>query len=301
MEVTFKLTGMSCEACEKLVRKAADEAGATVTGLSASEGWAKFEASDGKLLELEAKLSEKGFNRLQEGEVRGDFKRFFAFLNDVAFGKLGFENSLFSSSFAGGFSSLLVSVVVLLSLIKPSSRAVMLPVFVLLSLSSALVSFSYFHLLGYRKKMSCTSGMMAGMTLGMVSGFLFGAVSGATNGMFVGSTLGSLVGMALGFLVGRFCGVMGVMEGMMAGLMGGTMGAMLSVMMISDHLIEFLFFLFFACAAITVCLAYMMRREAGEPVGKPTELNLVAFVSVALSVLFISVALLAPKAGLVLG
>jgi hypothetical protein len=137
------------------------------------------------------------------------------------------------------------------------------PLILLGFVGSGVAIGSFRHMSAYRRRMSCTNGMMVGMTLGMVCGFLIGALIGATNGMFIGSVAGTAAGMAAGVLAGRFSGIMGAMEGMMAGLMSGTMGAMLSVMMIYDNLMAFIYGLFGVSLIILGALSYMMHREAG--------------------------------------
>ncbi len=120
------------------------------------------------------------------------------------------------------------------------------------------------HISCYRQAVDCMSGMMIGMTIGMMSGFMGGAVVGATNGMFIGSVYGMVVGMAVGAWCGKCCGIMGLMEGLMAGLMGGTMGAMLSVMMVFDHPRAFMALLFLACLSILFGLAFMVYEKNKE-------------------------------------
>ncbi len=137
--------------------------------------------------------------------------------------------------------------------------------FVALDALASVASVStIYHFKLFRREWSCMSGMMIGMTIGMGTGFLFGALIGATNGMFVGSLVGMAIGMPVGAWAGRCCGIMGVMEGLMAGLMSGTMGAMLSVMMLNDHLHEFLAILWVTSIGILSALSFMMYKEAGS-------------------------------------
>ena len=68
-------------------------------------------------------------------------------------------------------------------------------------------------------------------------------------------------GTLLGGYLGYCCGVMGLLEGLMGGVMAGTMGAMLSVMMVLDHLNEFLAILFLSFAGILLGLSYMIHKE----------------------------------------
>jgi len=132
------------------------------------------------------------------------------------------------------------------------------------ALASVASMSTIYHFKLFRREWSCMSGMMIGMTIGMGTGFLFGALVGATNGMFMGSLVGMTIGMPVGAWAGRCCGIMGVMEGLMAGLMAGTMGAMLSVMMLDDHLHEFLAILWAASIGILSALSFMMYKEAGS-------------------------------------
>jgi hypothetical protein len=176
-----------------------------------------------------------------------------------------------------------------------------LPLIVLSILGSISVVFSYYHMMCYRKEMSCTNGMMVGMTVGMIAGFLAGAIIGATNGMFVGSVVGVIIGMLLGGNLGRCCGIMGAMEGMMAGLMAGTMGAMLSVMMINDNLMVFLYFLFAICIVILGALSYMMYREAGAASKNDLNINFSGFVitSILLTAVLVAIMFFGPKGALI--
>ncbi|MBI4044033.1 MAG: hypothetical protein HY393_04485 [Candidatus Diapherotrites archaeon] len=137
------------------------------------------------------------------------------------------------------------------------------PVLVLIPFGISLNVGALWHARLLQNYCACNTGMMLGMTIGMMSGFMLGAILGATNGMFVGSVAGMLVGMFLGAYAAGFAGIMGIMEGMLAGLMAGVMGAMLSVMMVTDHLVLFLYVLFFLCALILAGLSYLVYKEAG--------------------------------------
>src|SRR3989344_2297413 len=124
---------------------------------------------------------------------------------------------------------------------------------VFLVISSVVVGASVLHIKKYGSSFSCMSGMMVGMTTGMISGFLVG--------MLVGSILGILIGMFIGIFTGKCCGIMGIMEGMMAGLMGGLMGAMTSLMMLNDNLKLIVPVLVVASSTILIGLDYMIYKE----------------------------------------
>lgn len=271
-EYRLELSGMKCESCERLVRRAAHKAGAEVREVNSNAGFATFACGDAMLPALKKALAEKGFAEKGSADGgRGDFGRLFAYARGVLEGKeeVAVENALLNYSL-GAFAMLVALVAALyMSVLRGMPNAAGYAPLALLAIGSAAVlAFSYYHLGTYRRKLSCTNGMMAGMTLGMMAGFLVGALIGSTNGMFVGSLAGMAAGIFFGVGIGRHCGVMGGLEGMMAGLMAGTMGAMLSVMMVNDHLLAFLYVLFALCAAILGGLSYMMHREAEEEAGK---------------------------------
>ncbi len=189
---------------------------------------------------------------------RGDISNVMKFMSELAGGSpnLKVESQLLIYSLA---SFLLIGIASAVLFFNSAG----FPFIILSALLSVTAAFSYFHLDCYKKNLSCTNGMMAGMTLGMTIGFMAGAIIGAANGMFLGSVIGMAFGIFLGFSIGKHCGVMGAMEGIMAGLMAGTMGAMLSVMMLNDNLFLFLIILFAICIFTAGGLAYMMNREAG--------------------------------------
>ena len=131
------------------------------------------------------------------------------------------------------------------------------------------------HLTAYRRGVNHMSGMMIGMTIGMISGFEVGALIGASSGMFWGAVWGMLVGIAVGGYAGSCCGLMGIMEGWMAGLMAGTMGAMLSVMLLNDHLWQFLIILVVVGTLILAGLSGLVYEEHKAYIQKDEELRAV--------------------------
>jgi hypothetical protein len=305
-EHRLELTGMKCESCERLVRRAAKKAGAEVAAIDANAGYATFVCTGDELSALRLELAKKGFSeRGSEAGGRGDFGRIREYFSAMLEGReeVEVESALLKYAL-GSFAALLViAAAVYAFALKGMANASGYAQFFLLALGSAVaLSFSYYHLGSYRRSLSCTNGMMAGMTLGMMAGFLVGAIVGATNGMFVGSLAGMAAGIALGVGVGKHCGIMGALEGGMAGIMAGTMGAMLSVMMVNDHLMAFLYVLFALCVLVLAGLSYMMHRESAEEV-RSEHLN-AGFVDFAMfaSVLVLGMGLLmllGPKTGLI--
>ncbi|VVC03169.1 Uncharacterised protein [Candidatus Burarchaeum australiense] len=198
---------------------------------------------------------------------RGKPERVLAYLSAVLSGddEVWVESQLMHYALASAAIIFLLIGAAYLFVFRGLANAVLYEPLIFLAVGTGLLAaFAHFHMSSYRGNMSCTNGMMVGMTVGMCVGFLAGALVGATNGMFMGSLAGMTVGIAMGANLGRYCGVMGAMEGIMAGLMAGTMGAMLSVMMVNDHLLEFLFVLFGLCAFVVGGLSYMMYREVGS-------------------------------------
>ncbi len=129
------------------------------------------------------------------------------------------------------------------------------------------------HLTAYRRGVAHMSGMMIGMTIGMISGFEVGALIGASSGMFWGAVWGMLVGIIVGGYAGSCCGLMGILEGWMAGLMAGTMGAMLSVMLLNDHLFQFLIILVVVGTLILAGLSSLVYEEHKAYIQKDEELR----------------------------
>jgi hypothetical protein len=170
------------------------------------------------------------------------------------------------------------------------------PILILMSVTAIITVFANEHIRHYTS-LTCMEGMMIGMTIGMMVGFMNGAIVGATNGMFVGSLFGMLSGAMLGFQAGRTVGIMGSMEGVMAGIMAGPMGAMTSVMMINDHLVEFLFILFGLCIIVFGGMSYMLNREAGPIEKEKFNSNFYRFCISAtlIAIIFLGLMMYGPK------
>lgn len=172
-----------------------------------------------------------------------------------------------------------------------------------LNISIATIGVGMWHVLAYKAKVTCMTGMMIGMTVGMQTGMLLGAVIGATNGFFTGAMVGMLLGTAVGALTGKCCGVMGIMEGMMAGVMGGTMGAMITVMMLSDNILIFMPFYVAINIAIVWGLSWMMYEEVVENkrgvIKKPMDFTTLTAISIIATFILIAIMLYGPKSFLV--
>lgn len=266
-EFEFELNGMTCDSCERLIERVARQNSAEVVEIDARAGRVVFRCEERQVAALTEQLARKGFSEKGErDEKRGDPARLQRYIESIIAGHPGVRVESRLLNYALGAVALLTvlaSGAYGLGLLPVASMATYGPILFLAIAASVMVVFSYYHMMTYRKEISCMSGMMAGMTLGMVSGFLAGALVGATNGMFIGSVAGLAVGGGLGVAVGRCCGVMGAMEGIMAGLMAGLMGAMTSLMLLNDHLVAFLYLLFGVSAIVLGGLSYMMYREVG--------------------------------------
>jgi hypothetical protein len=142
---------------------------------------------------------------------------------------------------------------------------------------SVILAFTYFHMLCYRKGLSCSNGMMIGMTVGMIAGFVIGAIIAATNGMFIGAVVGIAFGIYLGFSLGKHCGIMGALEAIMAGLMSGLMGSMTSVMLFNDNMMAMIYIIMGIGAVTLGGLSYMMHREAGHADMRNLKANFIGF------------------------
>ncbi|VVC00043.1 Uncharacterised protein [uncultured archaeon] len=302
-EHVLELSGMSCGACERIIRKIAEGSGAKAKAIDANAGIVVIEADEGKLAGIKAQLSERGFFEKGKGR-RGDFSRFYAFCSKVVSGDASVSAE--SSILTNGIAS--ISVLVLLSslfymfyLNSAQSGFSFLLLLPLVVIASVAIAASYFHSACYRESITCQNGMMVGMGIGMLAGFMVGAVVGATNGMFIGSVLGVAVGEVVGVGLGRHCGSMGALEGIMAALMSGTMGAMLSVMMLRDNLLAFLYLLFALCTVVLAGLAYMLYREQGPAPKELLEVSGPQFFAHAfwLFALMLAIMFFGPKAALV--
>ena len=265
MEQNLRLEGLSCEACEKVIRKVAEKNNARLKSIDRSTGTVNLELDSNNLETIKSELTIRGFPEKGKGS-RGEMKRVWRYIKLILSGDK--ETAVESKLLNYGLGSLIVLIVIgafaSTTLFGSSGKLWQyMPLVYLTMFTSIMTIVSYEHMLSYRKNLSCTNGMMVGMTSGMSAGFLFGALIGATNGMFVGSVAGMSAGMFIGAKLGKNSGVMGGLEGLMAGGMAGTMGAMISVMMINDHLIDFLHILFVSYAVIMGGLSYMMYREDG--------------------------------------
>jgi hypothetical protein len=162
---------------------------------------------------------------------------------------------------------------------------------------SVTLAFTYFHMLCYKKNLSCSNGMMIGMTVGMIAGFVIGATVAATNGMFIGAVVGIAFGIYIGFALGRHCGIMGALEAIMAGLMSGLMGAMTSIMLLNDNMMAMIYILEGIGIVTLGGLSYMMHREAGHADMRNLNANFLKFflVNVLISAGLLLIMVFGPK------
>jgi hypothetical protein len=258
---------MTCDSCDRLIRRLAEQSGATVKEINVKEGYVTVLSEEASLEDFRQKIAEKGYTERKEPlSERGNPARVVKFVRAVVAGEpeMAVETTLFNHALGALAVLILLGAAAYFALIKDMPKSQEYVPVLLLAIGGSIVTVSsYQHVMHYRKSMSCMNGMMVGMTMGMISGFLVGAVIGATNGMFIGSVAGMAVGITGGISLGRCCGVMGAMEGIMAGLMAGIMGAMTSVMLINDNLVVFLYMLFGICTFVLGGLSYLMYREAG--------------------------------------
>ena len=264
-EHSMELSGMSCGACERIIKKVAEKDGIIVKSVDGNSGKVVVDCDAGKLPGFKEKLNERGFFEKGAG-ARGDFSRFVKFCSKVVSGDetAGAESALLNYALGSAVFLALLSAIFYFVFVSGLQNAILYaPLLGFAVLAAVSIVGSYFHCSGYRASLSCQNGMMVGMTSGMVAGLLSGALIGATNGMFIGSVAGMFFGILVGFLLGKNSGVMGALEGLMAGVMSGTMGAMISVMMVTDNLLLFLFIFFPLCIAISSGLVYMLYREQG--------------------------------------
>lgn len=293
----IEIDGMNCESCERLITKSVSAAGGKVNKISAREGYAVIEYPEGDLPKMEKAIEEAGYS-IGGGpysQVPLE-KQLSDFASDFLAGKPSTKplRDCFVFSVAT-FLVLAASVFFLFGTHK------YFPYFMYTVISAVAVAGAVELTNAYKKHLSCMEGMMVGMTVGMSSGFLLGAVIGATNGMFVGSVFGMGVGMVLGLASGRHCGIMGAMEGVMAGIMSGTMGAMLTVMMVYDHLEEFMPIFVFANILVLAGFKYMLYHYPGRR-GHASEVSPyeLSGLALALVVLTMAVAIYAPRSGAVI-
>ena len=311
-EHILKVHGMHCESCERIISRTVEKhEGAKAISFDLRANTMKIECADAQLPKIKEELLSKGYQLLLPGEEAkqgyeaGSFSRIFSFLSSLLTGSNGFahENAmLFYSALT------LVAILMLQSFLYifafrniPNFLNIYGTLLFLAAISIVAVMFSFFHVRAFKERTSCMVGMMMGMSIGMMGGFLIGAFAGATSGMFVGSLAGMAFGMFLGFEAGRCCGVMGGMEGLMGGLMAGTMGAMLSVMMLSDHLMLFLFILTGIAITILAGLSYLAYKEFGNLQKMPISALQFAAYCIAIDLLVSAILVFAPKSGLVWG
>ena len=305
-EFRLELNGMNCDSCEKIIRKVADQNNFTIKEIDTKKGIVILCAQENQIAQIKQELIQKGFApknsdyQIQRGSTEGVVK----YISSIVAGEKKVEAEVKLIKY-GLFS---LSILILLGSLVYSfwplgfvSATAYLPLVLITILSSVLIIFSYYHMMCYRKEISCTNGMMVGMTIGMIAGFMCGAIIGATNGMFFGAVVGVTIGMILGCNVGRCCGIMGALEGLMAGLMAGTMGAMLSVMLINDNLIAFMYFLFGCSAIILGGLSYMMHRESGPISNDQLNINFTSFflASLLLTGVLVAIMFFGPKGSII--
>ena len=279
------ISGMTCEACEKLITRAVEKAGASVKEISASKGFAVI-GYDGDKSVIEAAIEKAGYSLDELPPSTPLEQQLSTFISDFIAGKPA------TKVLRTCFTYSIISFMLLAAISFAGFASSKYFIYVIYSAISAVAVGGAIALArAYKSHFNCMEGMMVGMTVGMSAGFLFGAIVGATNGMFVGSVFGMLLGMALGYYVGKACGIMGAMEGLMAGIMGGTMGAMLTVMMQFDHLGEFMPLFVLSNLLVLAGLKYMIYYYAG----KRTEAKFMqpsSFFALALALLALTVAVI---------
>lgn len=316
MQYTYYVKGFECEACAKAISKiVAHFPGAALVHSEQATGKIIIECSENDVREIVKETAERGYylsaeplknasaverlNAVQTGE-KSAFALAGKFLGGIVNDHEGYalERYLLETTLLSFFLIIGVEIFVSIFLVGSSfdlSRYKWL--FILSAIGIASVAYTAWHAIAYRRDFSCMGGMMVGMTIGMMGGFLTGALLAASNGMFVGAVVGMAIGMLVGAYTGYCCGIMGLLEGLMAGLMGGIMGAMTTIMLLNDHLLEFLFILFGACALVLGGLSYMIYKEAGGlgNEGKlPSGLTLV-LLNVLAALLIVAVMVFVPK------
>ncbi len=300
-EFKLELSGITCEACGKLIKRVAEQNGAVVTALDMEKHSVIVVCEPENLDKLKQELAEKGYpEKGKEAGSRGNPNRIKKYVSAIVAGEshVEVESKLMNYAIGSGITLILLTGLGYVMISKTIENVVAyIPLLLLAILGSVMTVFSYRHMSCYRKSISCMNGMMVGMTMGMITGFMVGALIGATNGMFIGSVGGMIVGIALGANIGRCCGVMGAMEGIMAGLMAGIMGAMTSVMMLRENLVLFLYILFGVCAFVLGGLSYLMYREAGgvQKTEFRTKFGEFFATSLAFALLLMAIMLYGPK------
>lgn len=301
--LNLPIRNVSCEACEKVIGRILGKIPQTrIESVSA----------DGKTLTLTCREEDTTLikNRLREydyldegNETRSHLTHT---LSCILANAKGFEaeHRLIRYTF-GLLIVLSIAMYALFTFLAAGNESVarQWPILALLPIGTALVGGSLLHIRPLREHFNCTHGMMAGMGIGMMSGFMSGALLGATNGMFIGSIGGMAIGMGISAYAMRKNGIMSILEGLMAGLMSGTMGAMLSVMMITDHLIEFLYLFFGVSSIVLGGMSYFMLQEVGPIQSEKKTVGFIPFVGYGLVAMLVILALIVygPKSSFVWG
>lgn len=313
MEFTYYTRNFECESCAKIISKVvARFPGASLVETDLSTGKIVFESEEADEQGIVKEVGEKGFvlsktpiernaafDNAANAEKAGAFQIGWQFIKSVLTGSSGFqvermllEAALITLVLVAGLGML--ASYALPSLDGGSGKFIWL--MPLIAVAVGVNSYVFWHSRVYRREFTCMSGMMIGMTIGMISGFMIGALVAASSGMFAGSVIGMAVGMLVGAYCGYCCGIMGTLEGLMAGVMGGIMGAMTTIMMLNDHLLEFLYILFAACALVMGGLSYMIYKEAGSTPGTsvPPVWRIIA-ANVIAAVIIIAIMVVSPK------
>ncbi len=318
MRYTYYVKGFECESCAKVISRIISRfPGASLVHSEQSTGKIVLECPEGDEKQIVKETEERGYHLSLEPLKSPDANQGESQTQDQPAGKsvlaltgkflggiindekgYGLERYLLETTLLSFFLIVGVEIFVSIFLVGSSfdlSRYKWL--FVLSAVGIASVAYTTWHAIAYRRDFSCMGGMMVGMTIGMMAGFLSGALIAASNGMFVGAVVGMALGMLIGAYTGYCCGIMGLLEGLMAGIMGGIMGAMTTIMLLNDHMLEFLFILFGACTLVLGGLSYMIYKEAGGlgNEGKlPSGLTLV-LVNVLAALLIVAVIVFVPK------
>ncbi|QQR93091.1 MAG: hypothetical protein IPJ89_02535 [Candidatus Iainarchaeum archaeon] len=299
--IQLPIRNVSCDACEKVIGRLLrrfDQA--KIESISKDATTLTLTCEEKELPGIKAKLSE--YNYLNETTPRAHPS---FVLHRIVQGHAAYRREhelltqtllLFATLFIGmGFAFLLWG--------QSERFTILFPILALLPMGIAVNAGALQHVRQLVHHLNCANGMMAGMIIGMIAGFMSGAVIGATNGMFMGSIVGMGIGMGASAYAVRKVGIMGILEGLMAGLMAGTMGAMLSVMMLTDHLIVFLYILFAVCIFILLGMSYFMLKEVGpiQDEGKETPLLPLATLGLLVLLGFMLLALFGPQSLIAFG
>jgi len=292
-EYKICLNGLNCASCEKIVNRVAAANNAEVKDIDELNGIVTVVCEETQIEKLKNDLASKGFpERKGPLTARGDPARIVDYLFSVISGseETHIESKLLNYSLATFALVIFLGTIAFSSAVLPVANIQEYIPFIFLAIIFSIAAiFSYNHMKAYKSLMSCSTGMMVGMTVGMILGFMGGAIIGATNGMFVGSIIGMALGIGAGVSLGRHCGSMGAMEGIMAGFMGGIMGAMTSLMLFTDNVVGFLYFVFAISLAILMGLSYMMHREAGTPPKDSLKIDMPMFIGMAFVLIFVLV------------